>query len=306
VGAGGTILHYDGDSWSAMISGTPNDLRDVWGSGSSWSSPTSGTTSTQLNGVWGNAYNDVFDVFVVGASGSIRHYNGSAWSSMIGDYPLYEWKDNHSGETLKYNTDYPLGNTTAYGSSSLDEWAYGAWSVIVVYTSPETKGHQLYMYDTFRYMDHYGANQTPAGTESNPKPMNLTIPNFLAPQDVLYDASAARMTCFVGEGDWIYPNPTYPQPDQILVKLHQLTDPPGFPPVNSSTNVWNSRSNVMSPSPDGIDIDTFYAGNGIIQPSDDSALVSLKTGTDSWNLIYIILSFRSDISTGGISSIKVT
>jgi hypothetical protein len=150
-------------------------------------------------------------------------------------------------------------------------------------------------------MDHYGG-----GTAGHQIPMNFAIQGFLAPQDVLFDASAARLTCFVGEGDWIYPNSTYPDPDQILVNGTILTDPPGFPAVNSSTNVWNSRSNIMTPSPDGIDIDTFYAGNGIIQPGDDSALVSLKTGIDVWNLVYIVLSFRSDISTGGISSIKVT
>ena len=51
--------------WSTMTSGTTNDLRGVWGS--------SGT-----------------DVFAVGESGTILHYDGSGsnWSSM-----LYGWTD---------------------------------------------------------------------------------------------------------------------------------------------------------------------------------------------------------------------
>ena len=35
VGGGGTILHYDGSSWSGMSSGTSNGLAGVWGSSGS-------------------------------------------------------------------------------------------------------------------------------------------------------------------------------------------------------------------------------------------------------------------------------
>ncbi|MFC2000483.1 nuclear transport factor 2 family protein [Chloroflexota bacterium] len=59
VGYDGTILHYDGISWSAMASAPTNNsvLRNAWGSSSS-------------------------DVFVVGFSGKIFHYNGTSWSAM--------------------------------------------------------------------------------------------------------------------------------------------------------------------------------------------------------------------------------
>ena len=57
VGTGGTILHYDGSSWSAMSSGTTRSLYGVWGSS-------------------GN------DVFAVGNGGTILHYDGSSWSAM--------------------------------------------------------------------------------------------------------------------------------------------------------------------------------------------------------------------------------
>jgi hypothetical protein len=48
----GYIWHYDGTAWSAMSSGTYNDLWDVWGS-------------------------DYDDIFAVGEAGTILHY-GSA------------------------------------------------------------------------------------------------------------------------------------------------------------------------------------------------------------------------------------
>src|SRR5690348_10293964 len=54
VGSGGTILHYDGNAWTAQP-GQAADLQDVWG--------TSGT-----------------DVFAVGAGGAILHYDGRAWT----------------------------------------------------------------------------------------------------------------------------------------------------------------------------------------------------------------------------------
>ena len=57
VGDSGTILHYDGSSWSAMSSGTSNSLSGVWGSGGS-------------------------DVFAVGTAGTILHYDGSV---LVGD-----------------------------------------------------------------------------------------------------------------------------------------------------------------------------------------------------------------------------
>ena len=51
VGEGGTILHYDGTSWSSMNSGSANRLIDIWGSSGS-------------------------DVFAVGVWGTILHYEG--------------------------------------------------------------------------------------------------------------------------------------------------------------------------------------------------------------------------------------
>lgn len=99
VGAGGTILHYDGARWAAMPSGTTSDLYSVWGSapgdvyavgalgtilhydGAAWAPMSSGVTNW-LRGIWGSSARDVF---TVDASGTILHYDGSAWSSMSTD-----------------------------------------------------------------------------------------------------------------------------------------------------------------------------------------------------------------------------
>ena len=57
VGAGGTILHYDGVSWRAQSSGTTNDLHFVM-------------------------VLDSTDIYAVGGNGTILHSNGSTWSAI--------------------------------------------------------------------------------------------------------------------------------------------------------------------------------------------------------------------------------
>ena len=73
-------------------------------------------------------------------------------------------------------------------------------------------------------------------------------------------------------------------------------------PIN---NCWNSKSQGASNS--GIDIDTFDVswGSNILQSGNTFAKVDLPTQTDSWNLVYIILSFRSRATSGGIISYLV-
>jgi hypothetical protein len=97
VGDAGTVLRYDGASWSKVASiPTTSDLHAVWGSGpgdvwavgdkgvvirydgTSWKLKTPGTTET-LNGIWGRKADDLY---VVGHKGVVRHYDGSAWTAM--------------------------------------------------------------------------------------------------------------------------------------------------------------------------------------------------------------------------------
>jgi hypothetical protein len=66
VGDFGTILHYNGTTWSPMSSGTSDQLVGVWGTGD-----VSGGTAT--------------DVFAVSNNGTILHYGGSVWSTMPGN-----------------------------------------------------------------------------------------------------------------------------------------------------------------------------------------------------------------------------
>jgi beta propeller repeat protein len=128
-GYGRTILHYDGNAWSLMTSGTTGILRGVWGSsgsdvfavgyggtilhydGSAWSLMTSGTPY-YLSGVWGSSGSDVF---IVGYNGTILHYDGSAWSL----------KTTGTTDTL-------LG---VWGSSASDVFAVGVGGTILHYDS---------------------------------------------------------------------------------------------------------------------------------------------------------------------------
>jgi hypothetical protein len=58
VGDSGTILHYDGSSWSSMTSGTSNDLEGVWGSSGS-------------------------NVFATGEGGTILHHSADIFLPLV-------------------------------------------------------------------------------------------------------------------------------------------------------------------------------------------------------------------------------
>jgi hypothetical protein len=92
VGAGGTIIHYDGKVWRYSASGTTRDLYGVWGSsatdiwavgedgtvlhydGKVWNKSQSG--SSNLRGIWGSKASDIW---AVGDNGVIYHHDGKAW-----------------------------------------------------------------------------------------------------------------------------------------------------------------------------------------------------------------------------------
>jgi hypothetical protein len=205
-------------------------------------------------------------------------------------YPTYYFELHDTGQY----TGYPLGTPahqlpTAGYYQGRYEWAYAGWSLIIIYSSAETKGHQLYLYDDFVY----------SGMGSSGNPINVdfngdgnpggTIGGFLAPEDIIDELYAAHLTCFVGEGDEIYDG------DYIKLEGTSLSNA-----ASPAENVWNSTSPGLAV--DGIDIDTFTVGYPTIEPGDTSAQVDLLTEVDSWNLVYIILSFRSKITTSGAVS----
>ena len=171
VGDTGTILHYNGKSWSHMDSSTSSTLWSAWASpegsafavgnngtilhynGDSWTDMVSSTPRT-LSGVWGSASNDVF---AVGDSGLVLHYDGISWSQIrtsTGQFIHGVWgtssndvyavgwdKSTQKGLLLHYDGtswnqidigDYPALNRL-WGSSPTDLFVVGASGTILHY-----------------------------------------------------------------------------------------------------------------------------------------------------------------------------
>jgi hypothetical protein len=213
--------------------------------------------------------------------------------------------------------NYP-GNAlyrVARGNSSVDfgdpgnEWSYAGWSLIIIYTSPFTKGHQLYLYDTFTYA-HMNTDIDPTRETSGP---GGVVSGFLVPQRIGNETYAANMTAFVGEGDSYYDgdflafnapalywNNASEIPDTDRSRLWDgLTLPEHHNTQAHPDNVWNSHA--KSGFNDGVDIKTFNVTwqSGLLSEGDTSARIDLPTGIDVWNLVYMIFSFRSATTTGG-------
>ena len=191
-----------------------------------------------------------------------------------------EYSDLGDDENRTGNGEYTVGNVDA---DTGEHWSYAGWSLIIIYSSPETAGHQLYLYDTFAYADtdenlDFDGDGEPGGS----------ITGFVIPEPIEGEENAATLTCFVGEGDDCWTG------DYLAFNGTQLSDGAG-----SMTNVWDSQSVGMSE--DGVDIDTFHVtwASGLLDPGDSTAQLDIQTGIDNWNLIYIILSLRSETVTGG-------
>lgn len=180
-------------------------------------------------------------------------------------------------------TAYPLATPAKDQSSTQYQWTYAGWSLLIIYSSPETKGHQLYLFDTFHYV----------GAGGSPAEVPFSISGFLAPDDT----TGSHLTYFVGEGDDHYTG------DSIEINDNPLSEPPN----NPWDNIFNSYSNSMNDpvAKSGIDIDTFDISQ-YVDPNDSSAEVILITLEGSqgvaeiYNLVYIILSFRSSVTSGGV------
>jgi len=173
VGASGTILHYTSGTWSKMSSGTTQTLRGVWGNsgtnvfavgggvsdcvivrynGTNWSPMTIPTDAKYLSDVWGTTSGT--DVFAVGGSGIIVHYNGTSWHTdiNIGYGLLGVWGSSatdvfvsayYQGHILHYNgtswSSMSSGTTKSlpdvWGSSGNDVFVVGYTGTILHYTS---------------------------------------------------------------------------------------------------------------------------------------------------------------------------
>ena len=159
VGAGGSLLHFDGVSWQSRSSGTGFDLYAIWGAapddiwvvgdrgtllhfdGSAWSAP-NGLMTADLTAVWA-ASNE--EAWAVGAQGTILHRVGGSWGRVssasrvdlsavwgtaeddiwiTGDGVLMHW----DGASLKTVTDLAAGATALSGRGATDIWALSGGS----------------------------------------------------------------------------------------------------------------------------------------------------------------------------------
>jgi hypothetical protein len=172
VGTSGTVVHFDGQTWSPMTSGTQQTLHDVWGSsgsdvwavgnngtilhydGSVWSDlSVPGPNPPHLSGVWGSSSTDVF---FVGSGGTIIHYtNGSTdwrtvgtgdlfgvWGSSSSDVyavgsggTMLHYDGNPGGIWTTINTATSVELDAVWGSSSSDIFAVGDYGTIVHYNT---------------------------------------------------------------------------------------------------------------------------------------------------------------------------
>ena len=182
---------------------------------------------------------------------------------------------NHTG-----NGEYTVGNVDG---DTGNQWSYAGWSLIIIYSSSDTYGQQLYLYDDFIYS---GMDQN-IDFDGDGQPGGI-ITGFIVPEPLGGEVNAAKLTCFVGEGDDCW------HPDSLEFNYTELWDGEG-----DVDNIWDSQSLGMSE--DGVDIDTCNItwASGLLEPGDSSAQLDLPTTDDSWNLVYIILALRSETVTGG-------
>ncbi len=214
-------------------------------------------------------------------------------TDLVQTYPVDEGEEHHTGNAI-----YTVGNVLADTNSNL---SFAGWSLIIIYTSPETAGHYLYLRDN-NFAFHTGTGESldfdSDGTEGG------TITNFIIPEPItdkfgqVIETVAAKMTCFVAEGDekWTgdYIEITGQQSGQTM-RLSNDQSP--------ETNVWNGRFPPLGSTWDGVDIDTFEIlwDDNILTPGDSMLEIDMVSPQDAWNLVYIIVSIRSETVTGGTS-----
>lgn len=202
----------------------------------------------------------------------------SKWAILENGFPDYAYSSFRDvTELVKLvsfdgNADYTV---IGVAGDTGKQQSYAGWSMIIIFSNPDEEVHQFFLYDNFLY----------SGVESS---HTFDITGFKVPQD-----ASVTLTFFVGEGDEHYVS------DYIQLNGYYLSGG-----VNPENNVWNGKSSSIGGELiDGIDLDTFNASSPIINQGDTSAELTLSTHSDRWNLIYVMLSFRSEFS--GLTPNKV-
>jgi hypothetical protein len=245
----------------------------------------------------------------VPSAASSDHTNGysfylynSSGTSTVGytGYPLGTPATKLPGDP-SYNPNKQRGVSSQYWTSpNRYNASYTGWSLVIIYSTPDTKGHQLYLYDiknpNFKFTEAFSPNDNPDfdgdGTAGG------KVSGFLVPAQISGETNAAKLTCFVGEGD------AQNTGEHIRMNGANIAGAYNNPYIPDG-NMWNSSS-VVTSAP-GIDIDTFYVtwSSGILEKDDTWAQVDLPSPNDGITLIYIILSFRSKVTSGGTLSYLV-
>jgi hypothetical protein len=219
--------------------------------------------------------------FTVGHADAVRNQrrtgtgNDTYYFSLSGDgstgYPLATPAHKYPGESGDYDTRY--------------QWAYAGWSLIIFYSSPGLIQRQLYLFDDL-------VNVQYPGFFGSAPDVTRTIGPFLAPP-VISANDKSHITYFVGEGDAAEIH----EDSKVKVNSYWLSDPPG----NPVEDVLNSYSSGLPDTiTDGVDVDTFVLPQGCILPYDTSATLTLHTTQETYTLVYLVLSFRSELTTGGV------
>ena len=198
------------------------------------------------------------------------------------------------------STGYPLGTPAPdYRPDARYNYSHAGWSLVVIYTSPETLGHQLYLFDIqdpdFTFTEAWGPSGTGNPDFDGDGTPGGRVSGFLVPEPIAGESLAAKMTVLVGEGDSTITGDYF--------RVNGVNRSNSASPAN---NVWNSA--YPGSTTQGVDIDTFTINwnEGILDPGDTEADIDMPTGSDGFNLAYIILSFRSQTITGGTISFLIS
>ena len=221
-------------------------------------------------------------------------------SSLVKTYPIDAGETHHTGNAI-YTVDGIEADNGRYPWSYDDShFAFAGWSLIIVYASPTTAGHYLYIRDD-NFAFHPGTGISLDFDQDGSPGGDIT--NFVVPEPLkdqygtVNETIAARLTCFIVEGDnWV-------SPDSITITGQQSAASKDLSnPQSPVTNVWNGKS-YPGTFKEGVDIDTFEVlwADNILTPGDNILHVDMVSTPDCWNLVYFIISVRSETVTGGTS-----
>jgi hypothetical protein len=352
---------------SAVASGIPSDS-NVQGAYLYWTGWIDGTTSSKpLGASYGTLVNfkvhgvqlyyNTHGLPVVGSSPlACSSYQTNNVS--VGGYAYSCYRDvtalvryelqalNPSAGNLPGNDTYDVGAASGCTLASTTDNTGGieaancGWSLVIIYSGPSTLGHQLYLYDNFATAagntghSYNGSDIDVTGDTNGP---GGVISGFLVPPQVQYsdgtwEPVAAKITAFVGEGDYCYsgdfialnapltyqgtttghtpwdipdgnPSKLWDGVTLAAPNLGQSGDPNLPNSAAQPDNVWNGKSQSGA-TLDGVDIKTFNIlwSSGLIHAGDVSARIDIPTQVDGFNIVYMIFSFRSSVTSGGAIS----